>query len=230
VSPGGEMASFHALLLRSLRLRQLGELPARLRDARPEEIVRLREETRDLLARTARGRPFVTDKMPGNYLFLGLLRTLVPNLRILHMRRDPRDTCLSCFTTNFRFGHEFACDLTTLGQHHRIYEATVARWRERLPADLFLDVEYETLVREPEATLRRVLAFLGLDWNPRVLAFHEVERPVRTASVWQVRQPLNPRSIGRWRRFAPWLGPLEEALGLRYPLPPPFTLPEGFRP
>jgi tetratricopeptide (TPR) repeat protein len=228
LSPGGEMSSFHALLLRTLRLRHLGELPEALARADAETIVALRRASTDLLARTARGKPFVTDKMPANYLFLGLLRTLFPHLRILHMRRDPRDTCLSCYTTNFRFGHEFASNLTDLGTHYRCYETVVGFWREALPPSLFLDVDYETLVAEPEPTLRRVLAFLGLPWDPAVLAFHEVVRPVRTASVYQVRQPLNRRSVGRWRRFAPWLGPLDEALGLRTPLPPPFTLPEGF--
>jgi Flp pilus assembly protein TadD len=229
LSPGGEMSSFHEILSASLGVGTKWELPEALARADAEAIVALRRASTDLLARTARGKPFVTDKMPANYLFLGLLRTLFPHLRILHMRRDPRDTCLSCYTTNFRFGHEFASNLTDLGTHYRCYETVVGFWREALPPSLFLDVDYETLVAEPEPTLRRVLAFLGLPWDPAVLAFHEVVRPVRTASVYQVRQPLNRRSVGRWRRFAPWLGPLDEALGLRTPLPPPFTLPEGTR-
>ena len=229
VSPGGEMVAFHALLLRTLGLRRIGELPARLETATAEEIARLRRETADLLAETARGRPFVTDKMPGNYVFLNLLRTLVPSLRILHMRRNPQDTCFSCYTTGFRVSHEFSYDLTTLGQQYRIYETTLALWRRHLPPALFLDVDYETLVAEPEPTLRRILEFLALPWDPRVLDFHRLERPIQTASVWQVRQPLNRRSVGRAQRFARWLGPLDEALGLHHPLPPPFELPDDVR-
>ena len=230
VAAGGEMSAFHALLLRELTLPHLGELPARLAGLNPEELEPLRAKTYGLLERTASGRPFVTDKMPGNYLYLGLLRTLAPHLRILHMRRDARDTCLSCYTTAFRYGHEFSYDLTALGQHYRAYQHVVAYWREHLPPSLFLDVDYEELVSRPEPTLKRILDFLGLPWDPRLLEFHRLERPVRTASVYQVRQPLNRRSVERWRRFAPWLGPLEEALGLRYPLPPPFTLPPETRP
>ena len=230
VAAGGEMSAFHALLLRELALPHLGELPARLAGLNPKELEPLRAKTYGLLERTAAGRPFVTDKMPGNYLYLGLLRTLAPHLRILHMRRDARDTCLSCYTTAFRYGHEFSYDLTALGQHYRTYQHVVAYWREHLPPSLFLDVDYEELVSRPEPTLKRILDFLGLPWDPRLLEFHRLERPVRTASVYQVRQPLNRRSVERWRRFAPWLGPLEEALGLRYPLPPPFTLPPETRP
>ena len=223
------MAAFHELLLSHFGLLRNVEIPEALSRARPEEISALRTAASELLAKTAQGRPFITDKMPGNYLFLGLLRTLFPHLRILHMRRDPRDTCLSCYTTSFRFGHEFSTDLTTLGQHYRCYETTINLWRTHLPTHLFLDVEYETLVSDPEPTLQHILAFLGLPWNPCVLDFHTVERPVRTASVFQVRQPLNRRSIGRWHHFAPWLQPLDEALGLLYPLPPPFSLPADFR-
>ncbi len=229
VSPGGEMTAFHDLLLRTLGLRQMSDLPARLETATAEEMTKLRRSTVDLLAETARDRPVVTDKMPGNYLFLGLLRTLIPSLRVLHMRRNPQDTCLSCYVTGFRISHEFSYDLTTLGQHYRIYETAVALWRQHLPPTLFLAVDYQTLVTEPEPTLRRILSFLGLPWDPAVLDFHRIERPVRTASVWQVRQPLNRRSVGRARRFARWLGPLEEALGLHDPLPPPFELPDDVR-
>ncbi len=227
VAAGGEMSAFTDLLNGHFELTNRLELPQVLARADKAQIRTLRAKTYELLERTAAGRPFVTDKMPGNYLYLGLLRTLAPHLRILHMRREARDTCLSCYTTAFRYGHEFSYDLTALGQHYRIYETTVALWRRHLPPALFLDVDYETLVAEPEPTLRRILEFLALPWDPRVLDFHRLERPVRTASVWQVRQPLNRRSVGRAQRFARWLGPLDEALGLHHPLPPPFELPEG---
>jgi tetratricopeptide (TPR) repeat protein len=230
VAAGGEMSAFTDLLYGHFELTNRLELPQALARADKAGIRALRAKTYGLLERTAAGRPFVTDKMPGNYLYLGLLRTLAPHLRILHMRRDARDTCLSCYTTAFRYGHEFSYDLTALGQHYRAYQHVVAYWREHLPPSLFLDVDYEELVSRPEPTLKRILDFLGLPWDPRLLEFHRLERPVRTASVYQVRQPLNRRSVERWRRFAPWLGPLEEALGLRYPLPPPFTLPPETRP
>jgi tetratricopeptide (TPR) repeat protein len=155
----------------------------------------------------------VTDKMPSNYLYLGLIHMALPNARIIHARRDPLDTCVSCFTHHFGV-KSFSSDLGTLGRYYRSYDALMAHWRAVLPPGVMLEVQYEELVADFENYARRIIEFCGLDWDPRCLAFYETQRPVRTASVLQVREPIFTRSIGRWREYELWLGPLMDALGV----------------
>jgi tetratricopeptide (TPR) repeat protein len=153
----------------------------------------------------------VTDKMPSNYLYLGLIHMALPNARIIHARRDPLDTCVSCFSHLFST-KSFTADLGTLGRHYRSYDALMAHWRAVLPPGVMLEVQYEELVADFENHARRIVEFCGMDWDPRCLAFYETKRSVRTASVTQVREPIFTRSIGRWRDYEPWLGPLIVAL------------------
>jgi tetratricopeptide (TPR) repeat protein len=157
----------------------------------------------------------ITDKMPGNFVFAGFIHLALPNARMIHVRRDPLDTCLSCFTHEFMRGLEWSYDLTDLARHFRAYEALMEHWRRLLPERAMIEVQYEHLVADFETQTRRLLDFCGLDWDQRCLAFHETERPVRTASATQVRQPLYHRAVGRWRQYEPWLGPLLDALGPR---------------
>jgi tetratricopeptide (TPR) repeat protein len=154
----------------------------------------------------------VTDKMPSNYLYIGLIHMALPNARIIHARRDPLDTCVSCFTHHFGT-KSFTSDLGTLGRYYRSYEALMAHWSAVLPPGVMLEVQYEELVADFESHARRIVAHCGMDWNPRCLAFYETKRPVRTASVMQVREPIFASSIGRWRPYEQWLAPLLEALG-----------------
>jgi tetratricopeptide (TPR) repeat protein len=155
----------------------------------------------------------VTDKMPHNFLYLGLIRLLFPNARIIHCRRDPLDTCASCFTTHLQTrSHPYTADLKTLGEYYRSYVELMNHWRRVLPGSIF-DSDYETLIAAPEEQSRKLLEFVGLAWDPAVLLTHESARPVRTASRLQVRQPLYSTSVGRWRRYEKHLGPLIEALG-----------------
>ena len=153
----------------------------------------------------------ITDKLPLNFLRLGLIAVLLPRARIIHCRREPLDICISCFSQNFR-SLNFTTDLRTLGSFYRDYERIMAHWRAVLPIPV-LEVAYEALIAEPEPVTRRIVAFCGLDWDPRCLAFHEHERQIRTASFWQARQPLYASSVGRWRHYERHLGPLIEALG-----------------
>jgi hypothetical protein len=152
----------------------------------------------------------VTDKLPVNFLHLGLIATLFPRARIIHCRRDPLDVCVSCYTSYFR-GLHFTWDLNDLGQYYRQYERLMAHWRTVLPLPI-LDVVYEELVADPEAVSRELVAFCGLDWDARCLAFHENPRAVHTVSALQVRRPMYTNSVGRWRRYAAHLQPLLEAL------------------
>jgi tetratricopeptide (TPR) repeat protein len=172
----------------------------------------------DYLARVGEppvGKTRVVDKLPANFFNAGLIRLILPEAQIIHVRRDPVDTCLSCYSKNFRGPNlAFANDLTELGLFYREYETLMAHWRATLPSTHFLEVEYESVVDDLEGQARRIIAFLGLPWDPACLEFHRTQRPVRTASVNQVRKPIYRASIGRWRAHAAYLGPLLKALGV----------------
>lgn len=153
----------------------------------------------------------VTDKMTGNYLRLGLIGQILPNAVVIHCRRDPLDTCLSCYFQNFAEGLAFSYDLRHLGHVYRAHERLMKHWNGVLPTPI-LELTYETLIKEPEEQVRRLLAFCGLSWNQNCLAFHLNQREIQTASFWQVRQPLYTSSIGRARAYAAYLDPLRDGL------------------
>ena len=155
----------------------------------------------------------VIDKLPSNFKNLGLIHAALPAARFIHLERDPLDTCLSIYFQGFSAAHAYASDLTDLAHYYREYRRLMAHWRATLPPDLLLEVRYESLVDDPEQWARRMLAHLGLSWDPRCLEFHLTDRPVLTASSWQVRQPIGKGSIGRWRHYARHLEPLRAALG-----------------
>lgn len=171
---------------------------------------------REVLAReTSLGMPpkieRIVDKMPMNFQLLGLIRLMFPKARIIHCRRDPRDTCLSCYFQYFQIGHDFSFDLAHMGFYYRYYVTLMRHWRDVLGIEM-LEVDYERLVSEPEPMMREIIAFCGLPWDDACLEFHKTKRPVLTASSAQVRQPLYQRSAGRWRNYKKHLGPLMEAL------------------
>ena len=150
----------------------------------------------------------VTDKMPRNYELLWLVRLSLPGARIIHCRRHPVDTCLSNYFTNFASGHDYAWDRGDLAFFYRQYERLMAHWRAVVPSDRFIEVDYEALVADREAETRRLVAFVGLDWDDACLAPERNGRIVKTASKWQARQPVYATSVERWRRYEPWLGEL----------------------
>jgi tetratricopeptide (TPR) repeat protein len=155
----------------------------------------------------------VIDKLPSNFRNLGLIHAALPDARFIHLQRDPLDTCLSIYFQGFTAAHAYAADLADLGHYYREYRRLMGHWRATLPPHLLLEVPYEALVDEPEGWSRRMLEHIGLPWDPRCLEFHRTDRPVLTASSWQVRQPIGKGSIGRWRRYERFLEPLREALG-----------------
>ena len=153
----------------------------------------------------------VIDKMPDNILHLGLAAVLFPRARVVICRRDLRDTCLSCYFRRFDQPIPWAYDLAECGARAREIERLADHWRRVLPLPV-LTIDYEALVADLEGESRRLIDFLGLDWEPACLDFHKTERPVLTASGWQVRQPLYTRAVGRWQKYAPHLVSLLEAL------------------
>jgi tetratricopeptide (TPR) repeat protein len=157
----------------------------------------------------------VVDKMPWNFHFPGLIHLALPNARIIHSRRDPVDTCLSCFSILFDGdSNPYTYDLGELGRFYRSYESLMAHWRAVLPPRIMIEVQYEKVVADLENEARRIIAHCRLAWDDTCLAFHKTRRPVRTASIAQVRQPIYKSSVGRWRPYREHLRPLLKELGI----------------
>jgi tetratricopeptide (TPR) repeat protein len=162
----------------------------------------------DTLVPLPDGKSRLTDKAPTNFVYVGLIRLMLPNAKIIHTMRDPIDTCLSCFSKYFTTAIKFSCDLGELGRFYRRYTELMDHWRKVLPTGSMLDVGYENVVDNLEEQARRLIDFCGLPWDDRCLSFHKTKRPVTTASCVQVRQPLYRSSLERWRRYEAHLGPL----------------------
>ncbi len=198
------------------RLHHVLKIPQTYPDCLPQadslSLCKLAEEYLDQLPQAAALARLVTDKLPPNFHHLGLIALLFPNARILHCRRNPLDTCLSCFFQFFSQVMPFSRDLSSLGRYYRAYVRLMDHWRKTLPLAV-LDVDYEAMVADQEGMTRRILDFCGLEWNDACLRFFETERAVKTASVWQVRQPLYASSVERWKHYERFIGPLKESLG-----------------
>ena len=177
-----------------------------------QRAISARKKYNKLIRRIGPDSDFVTDKMPDNFKVLGPLHMLYPDVKIVHCRRNPVDTCLSILMTPFRKPPDFSRDPEKLVFMYREYERTMNHWRETLPSSSLLDVDYEELVADTEAVTRRIVDFCGLEWNDACLRPQDNKRTVVTASVWQVRQPVYRTSLERWRNYEPWLGPLRELL------------------
>ena len=190
-------------------------LPVRRRQAALLDPAAEQAAIRDylaLLGEIAPGAARVTDKMPFNFQFLGHVHRLLPQARFIHCRRNPIDTALSNYVTRFAGPHDFSYARADIVAYYREYQRLMDHWRAILPADRLLEIDYEELVADPETVSRRMVAFCGLDWDAACLAFHETDRPIKTASAWQARQPVYRSSAERWRRYEPWLGELRALL------------------
>lgn len=150
----------------------------------------------------------VVDKAPVNSDYVGLLHAAFPKARIIHMRRDPVDTCLSCYFQQLSPAFGYTRDLGDLAHYYRQHHRLMQHWHAVLPAGVILDVRYEQLVADQAGETRKILDFLGLEWSDRCLQFHQSHRAVITASTWQVRQPLYNRSVQRWQHYRRHLGPV----------------------
>jgi tetratricopeptide (TPR) repeat protein len=151
----------------------------------------------------------IVDKTPGNADFVALIRSVFPHARFIRTRRDPIDTCLSCYFQRFSTGMHFTFDLNDLADYYRNHQRLMQHWREALPSGSWLDVSYEDLVADQETWTRKIIEFIGLEWDDRCLAFHETSRSVTTASAWQVRQKIYRGSVERWRHYEKFIGPLK---------------------
>jgi len=152
----------------------------------------------------------VVDKMPDNYVYLGWLVTIFPRAHFVHCRRDVRDVAVSCWITHFKSIH-WGCDAEQIASRIEQYRRLMKHWRNVLPVPV-LEIDYEQTVADLEGTARRLVDWIGLDWDPACLEFHRTERAVRTASLSQVRQPIYARSVGRWKNYESRLQSLLERI------------------
>lgn len=153
------------------------------------------------------------DKMPSNFMHIGLISILFPEAKIIHCQRDPLDTCLSCFFTRFAIGHEYTTSLTNLGLYYRLYVDLMRHWQMASSIEVF-DWKYENLVRDPERSIRSLAEYCQISWDDRILDSQPNSRPIETASSCQVREGIHDRSIHRWKDYDIHLTPLKFALGL----------------
>ncbi len=182
--------------------------PACISDLDAGGLRRLGEAYLANLPEIPAGKTRITDKRPLNFMHAGLIRLILPNARIIHTVRDPVETCMSCFSKLFRTGMNFSYSLAELGRYYRLYGELMAHWRSVLPPNAMLDVCYEDVVDNFEDQARRLLDYCALPWDDRCLSFYKTSRPVTTASVVQVRQPLFRSSLQRWHRYKDYLEPL----------------------
>ncbi|HEX8783965.1 MAG TPA: sulfotransferase, partial [Steroidobacteraceae bacterium] len=169
---------------------------------------RLAEKYLRVLARQFPDARRVVDKSPFNSDILGILHAVFPHARFIYVQRDPIDTCLSCYFQSFPASLNFTQDLSDLTDYYRQHRRLIKHWRGSLPAGTLLDVPYEELVADQEGWTRRIMEFLGLEWSQQTLDFDKTDRPVLTASFWQVRQKIYTTSVGRWRNYEKFIRPL----------------------
>ena len=205
----GELAD---LLNMSKRIIAGKKFPANIQSLDRDLLSRWGEEYTAALRNHAPEAKRIINKMPDNFHIIGLIRLMLPNARIIHVKRDPVDTCLSCYTTLFSGALNHSYDLAELGRYYLDYLRLMEHWRRVMPAGTFLEMQYEDIVADQETQTRRIIDYCGLEWDDACLDFHKSGRSVGTASVAQVRQPIYRSSVERWRSYEKHLGPLLDVL------------------
>ncbi|MGB3537700.1 MAG: sulfotransferase [Mesorhizobium sp.] len=208
----GELTILKTAVGKGFPLDIKGGFPAGIRDLPDKVFADAGHDYLDMLHERYPGSRHVTDKMPGNFLLIGFLHLMLPKAKIVHCARNPVATCLSIYKTHFRGdGHLYSYDLGELADFHNLYTDMMEHWHAVLPGVVH-DVRYEDFVADQEGQTRALIDYLGLPWNEAVLSFHQTDRPVRTASAAQVRQPMYQGSIDLWKRYGDKLKPLIERL------------------
>jgi tetratricopeptide (TPR) repeat protein len=206
VVAGGEID----FLPRAVR-RELAPFPSSMAQVSREQLERLAARYLEMLAKLFPGARHVTDKRPDNFLYIGLIKTLFPHARIVHTRRNALDNCLSIFFLHIDHGMPYALDLMDIGHYYRQYRRLMSHW-QRMYGDDILDFDYDEFVSGPRPAVEKLLGFCELEWDENCLAFERQANSVKTASVWQVRQPLYRHSSGRSRHYARQLAELDAYL------------------
>ena len=231
-----QILASHSLVDGTMELHNILALAQRLRGRQAEGSSRYPQVLRELdddyfrrfgeqyidQTRVYRGEaPLFIDKMPNNFMHIGLIRLILPNAKVIDARRGPMACCFSCFKQLFGEGQEFTYGLREVGRYYRTYVRLMDHWDEVMPG-FVLRVMHEDVVDDLESQVRRILDFCGLPFEESCIRFHETERNIRTPSSEQVRQPIFREGLDQWRRYQSHLGPLEDALGAeildRYPV------------
>jgi len=212
VAPAGELSMMLDLG------RQVQELstthqayPEGLRDFGKSELLTLADRYLSRLEKISQSAPRITDKLPFNFIHIGLIAVLFPNAKIVHCHRNPMDTCLSCYFTSFNEQIQFANDLTVMGRYYLEYQRLMKHWQKLLPGRIH-NVRYESIVENTETEVQNLLNFCGLEWEDACLSFYETGGGVKTPSRWQVRQPIYSNSVNRWLHYEKQLHSLYEVL------------------
>jgi len=186
--------------------------PKVLAELKPAEFRKLGEKYLAEAGSYRTGKPRFIDKMPNNFRHLGLIHLILPNAKIIDARRNAMACCFSNFKQLFAAGQDFTYGLEEIGRYYRTYVELMSHWESVLPGKV-LRVEHEAVVEDLETSVRRILEFCGLEFEPQCVEFYKTERSIRTASSEQVRRPIFKEGLDQWRHFEPWLGPLKEVLG-----------------
>lgn len=206
VTAGGEI-DFLPALVRS----ELAPFPSTVRHLTADTLAVLARRYRDSISTLFPGADLITDKRPDNFLYIGLIKSLFPDARIINTMRNPLDNCLSVYFLHLDHSMAYAQDLPHTAHYYRQYRRLMSHWRSLYGADI-LDFDYDAFVRDPRPAVEKLLAFCGLEWDEACLSFYRTKNVVKTESVWQVREPLYQRSSGRWRNYSRHLGQLRDEL------------------
>jgi hypothetical protein len=210
ITGGGELRFMDVVLRNHAAMVEGGKISSLLR-LTCDQLPELAETYLSLIAPMAPQEQMVVDKMPGNFFHIGLIALMFPNAKIIHVKRNPMATCLSCYKQRFLEGHAFSYDLDDLGRYYLAYLDLMEHWRQVLPGRVF-EVEYEALTSDFEPQARRLIDYCGLEWDDACLKFHENKRAVRTASLAQVRKPIYTSSVSFWQNYERQLKPLYDIL------------------
>jgi len=209
----GEVKYFSQALHRMRdRFPSLSKYPDMVPELRASQYKVLADTYRQMMFKSTGNAKLITDKLLTNYFFIGMINLCFPNAKIINTRRDPVDTCFSTFTKLFKDDMPHSYDLGELGRYYRQYDALMKHWEKVLPKGVMQVVEYEDVVADTDKAARELIDFLGLEWNDKLLDFHKSNRPVKTASVAQVRQPIYNTSVKRWQKYGKGLQPLVDAI------------------
>ncbi|MGI9463132.1 MAG: sulfotransferase, partial [Aestuariivirgaceae bacterium] len=189
------------------------QFPDWIDDLQPEQFAEYGRAYVESIAAGAPQAGRITDKMLTNFKLLGFIALILPNAKVVHVRRHPLDACLSCFSQPFTEGSHYSYDLAELGRYYKAYHRLMSHWKKVLPDGLLTTLDYEDVVADTEGSARRLIGHCGLEWEAGCLDFQKTKRAVKTASAAQVREKVYSSSVGRWRNYEKHLAPLIEALG-----------------
>lgn len=196
----------------SQNVRSLNDnFPLKLHELSAEKLEQQGDAYLKLLKQHSNKERYICDKMPGNFIYIAMIRLILPNAKIIHLKRNPIDTCLSNYKTMFTNGQSHTYNLEELARYYKSYEKLMAYWHKVMPGFIY-DICYEDLIEDPEKNIKPLINFIGLDWEEQCLNFHQAKRSVSTASITQVRQPIYKSSVENWRNFEKGLEPLIQIL------------------